>query len=272
MSPTAQATPAPSPAPPVVPPAPRQSASPAPAKPKATASLRPVAQTRSAPDEQKRSIPDLCAGLFAYVLWLRKLSEAQAPDVRAVYQRFDELLREIDNGGKRNGASPESVRLVLFALSAFADEMILTSKLPFRGAWADQPLQLTYFNENAAGEEFYVRLDSSHKIADGSAADVLESFYLCLSLGFKGRYGGSPKSEKQRRSLMEKLASDIRALRGVAGGLSPHAGRPLVAERVSRGASLWLVPTIALLVTVAVFIILNILIRCQAADTVAAFI
>lgn len=191
--------------------------------------------------------------------------------MRAVYQRFDELLREIDNGGKLNGASPESIRLVLFALSAFADEMILTSSLPFRSAWADQPLQLTYFNENAAGEEFYVRLDSCHKLKDGSTADVLESYYLCLSLGFKGRFGGSPKLEKQRRSLMEKLASDIGALRGVAGGLSPHAGRPLVAAKVSRGASPWLIPSIAALVTVAVFIILNILVRCLAADTVAAF-
>jgi|GEM_PF-298528 type IV/VI secretion system ImpK/VasF family protein len=269
MSPIAQATPAP----PTTGQAPAKASSPVPNASKASpAQTRPVAIARPAPDEQKRSIPDLCAGLFAYVLWLRGQAEDQAPDVRAVYQRFDELLREIDQGGKRNGAAPESIRLVLFALSAFADEMILTSKLPFRSAWADQPLQLTYFNENAAGEEFYVRLESSHKLTDGSAADVLESFYLCLSLGFKGRYGGSPKFEKQRRSVMDKLAADIRSLRGAAVGLSPHAGRPLVAEKVSRGASIWLAPTIALLVTLAVLIILNILVRFLAADTAAAFV
>ncbi len=226
---------------------------------------------RAALEEQKRSLPDLCAGLFAYVLWLRAQPEGQGPEVRAVYQRFDELLREIDNGGKRNGVAPESVRLVLFALAAFADEMILTSKLAFRSSWADQPLQLTYFNENAAGEEFFIRLESSRKLADGSAADVLESFYLCLSLGFKGRFGGSPKFEKQRRSLMEKLAADISSLRGVAGGLSPHAGRPLLEQRVARGFSPWLIPTIALLVVLAVLIILNILLRLMAVDAVAAF-
>ncbi len=226
---------------------------------------------RAALEEQKRSLPDFCAGLFAYVLWLRSLPEGQTPEIRVVYQRFDELLREIDNGGKRNGIAPESVRLVLFALAAFADEMILTSKLTFRASWADQPLQLTYFNENAAGEEFFIRLESSRRLADGSAADVLESFYLCLSLGFKGRFGGSPKMEKQRRSLMEKLAADIQSLRGVAGGLSPHAGRPLVESRVARGFSVWLIPAIALLATLAVLVILNILLRLLAMDAVATF-
>jgi len=274
MSPVAQATPVaipaaverarpiPPAAPPAGPPGPPQAVRP---------KEQPVLTARAALEEQKRSLPDLCAGLFAYVLWLRAQPEGQGPEVRAVYQRFDELLREIDNGGKRNGVAPESVRLVLFALAAFADEMILTSKLAFRSNWADQPLQLTYFNENAAGEEFFIRLESSRKLADGSAADVLESFYLCLSLGFKGRFGGSPKLEKQRRSLMEKLAADVRALRGVAGGLSPHAGRPLLEQRIARGFSPWLIPMVALLVVLAVILILNWILRLMAMDAVAAY-
>jgi type VI secretion system protein ImpK len=274
MSPVAQATPVAlptageraRPAPPALPPA----GPPAP-PPAARVKEQPAISARAALEEQKRSLPDLCAGLFAYVLWLRAQPEGQGPEIRAVYQRFDELLREIDNGGKRNGVAAESIRLVLFALAAFADEMILTSKLAFRSSWADQPLQLTYFNENAAGEEFFTRLESSRKLSDGSAADVLESFYLCLSLGFKGRYGGSPKFEKQRRSLMEKLATDIRALRGVAGGLSPHAGRPLLEQRVARGFSPWLIPTIALLVVLFVLLLLNTLLRIWAVDAVAAF-
>jgi type VI secretion system protein ImpK len=282
MSPVAQATPvaipaagertrpaAPSAPPPAPPPAPP--VGPAAPPPAARVKEQPAIASRAALEEQKRSLPDLCAGLFAYVLWLRALPEGQGPEVRAVYQRFDELLREIDNGGKRNGVAPESVRLVLFALAAFADEMILTSKLAFRSSWADQPLQLTYFNENAAGEEFFIRLESSRKLSDGSAADVLESFYLCLSLGFKGRFGGSPKLEKQRRSLMEKLAADIRALHGVAGGLSPHSGRPLLEARVARGFSPWLIPTILLLVVLVVLILLNTFLRIWAVDAAAAF-
>lgn len=217
-----------------------------------------------------RPLPDLCAGLFAYVLWLRVQEEAAVPEVRVVYQRFDEMLREIDAEGQRGGATPEHVRLVLFALVAFADEMILTSRLPFRAAWADQPLQLAYFNENAAGEEFYTRLESIREPGGNVAAEVLESYYLCLSLGFKGRYGGSPKLEKQRRSYMERLAADISAVRGAAGGLSPHLAAASSAPESSR-MPVWLLPMLAVIALVALVVVLNLLVYGLAADAMAAF-
>lgn len=218
-----------------------------------------------------RSLPDLCAGLFAYVLWLRAQPEAKAPDVRMVYQRFDELLRGIDADGQRGGAAPENVRLVIFALAAFADEMILSSKLPFRAVWADQPLQLTYFNENAAGEEFFTRLEVSRKLRDVGAADVLESYYLCLSLGFKGRFGGSPKLEKQRRSLMEQLVVDIRSARGNSTALSPHALNPTNAVPASSLVSVWLVPSLAVAALVVMAIALGVLVSQLAAGAATAF-
>ena len=104
MSPVAPATPVAMPtasarerpAPPAAPPVP---------PPAGRAKEQPALTARAALEEQKRSLPDLCAGLFAYVLWLRAQPEGQGPEVRAVYQRFDELLREIDNGGKRNGVA-----------------------------------------------------------------------------------------------------------------------------------------------------------------------
>lgn len=218
-----------------------------------------------------RSLPDLCAGLFAYVLWLRSQPADKVPDVRAVYQRFDELLRGIDADGQRGGATPENVRLVIFALAAFADEMILSSKLPFRAAWADQPLQLTYFNENAAGEEFFTRLEVSRRLRDAGAADVMESYYLCLSLGFKGRFGGSPKLEKQRRSLLEQLVTDIRAARGNASGLSPHAIKPASVEPAAQLVPVWLVPSLAVAALVVLAIALGVMISQLASGTVAAF-
>lgn len=218
-----------------------------------------------------RSLPDLCAGLFAYVLWLRSQPEDKAPDVRAVYQRFDELLRGIDADGQRGGATADNVRLVIFALAAFADEMILSSKLPFRAAWADQPLQLTYFNENAAGEEFFTRLEVSRRLRDAGAADVLESYYLCLSLGFKGRFGGSPKLEKQRRSLLEQLVADIRVARGNASGLSPHAVNPASESPAPQLVPIWLVPSLAVAALLAMVIALGILVSQLAVGAVAAF-
>jgi type VI secretion system protein ImpK len=187
-----------------------------------------------------------------------------------VYQRFDELLRSIDADGQRGGATPENVRLVIFAMVAFADEMILSSTLPFRSAWSDQPLQLTYFNENAAGEEFFTRLENARRKRDVAVDDVLESYYLCLSLGFKGRYGGSPKREKQRRTLMEQLVIDIRSARGDAAGLSPNAINALSLAPTFERFSVWLVPSLAFAALVVMAIVLCIIVSQLAANAAAA--
>jgi type VI secretion system protein ImpK len=230
-----------------------------------------AAQTPAKTTESGRSLPDLCAGLFVYVLWLRSQPPEKAPDVRVVYQRFDELLRGIDADGQRGGATAENVRLVIFALAAFADEIILSSKLPFRSAWADQPLQLTYFNENAAGEEFFTRLEISRKHRNSAAADVLESYYLCLSLGFKGRYGGSPKREKQRRTLMEQLVIDIRSARGNTTGLSPNAHHPLHLAPPMQRISVWLVPSLSIATLIIMVIVMGVFISQLAAKAASAF-
>ena len=218
-----------------------------------------------------RSLPDLCAGIFAYVLWLRAQDVTAVIDVRVVFQRFDEMLRELDAAGQRGGATPEHVRLVLFAMVAFVDEMILTSKLSFRSEWSEQPLQMTYFNENAAGEEFFTRLDDSRQTGAGGLTEVYESYYLCLSLGFKGRYGGSPKLEKQRRSYMERLAADIRTARGAMGELSPHVAAVSVIAPAPARMSPWLMPLVAAAVLLTVILVLNLLVHRMAAEAVTVF-
>lgn len=220
-----------------------------------------------------KALPDLCADLFAYVIWLTRSEAAAKLDAKAVYQRFDELLREFDAEGRRAGSTPENVRLVLFALVAFADEAVLTSQHPARAAWAEQPLQLAYFNENSAGEEFYNRLDGVRKAGGPQAADVLESFYLCLSLGFRGRYVGSPRLEKLRKSVMEQLAEELRALRGETAALLSPRGRPAApAAAATPGmTTLWTVPLAVLAVLVVLLAAWNWSLRDAAVAAAAAF-
>jgi len=100
---------------------------------------------------------------------------------------------------------------------------------------------------------------------------VHESFYLCLSLGFKGRFGGSPKLEKQRRSYMEQLATDISAARGATGALSQHVAAvgSIVPEAPRR--SLWRLPLMAMAIFVVAVVILNILVHCLASKAITVF-
>jgi type VI secretion system protein ImpK len=218
------------------------------------------------------ALPDLCAKCFAYTLWLVQAPAAQSLDVRAVHQRYDELLREFDAEGRRAGYEVGQVRLAMFALVAFIDELVLTSKHPAKTAWSDQPLQLTYFNENSAGEEFYVRLEAARRGESARDVDVQEAFYLCLSLGFHGRYAGSSRAEKQRRSLMEQLGAEIRARRGAtATSLSPNGLRAASEQAGDRLRPVWGVPLLVAAVLLVLLVVWNVLLSQAAGIAVAAF-
>lgn len=218
------------------------------------------------------ALPDLCAKSFAYTLWLVQAPAAQTLDVRTIHQRYDELLREFDAEGRRAGYEVAQVRLAMFALVAFIDESMLTSKHAAKTAWSDQPLQLTYFNENSAGEEFYVRLEAARRGESARDVDVQEVFYLCLSLGFHGRYAGSSRAEKQRRSLMEQLGAEIRSRRGAAAtSLSPNGLRAASEHTGEHLRPVWGVPLVVGALLVVLLVVWNVLLSKAAGVAAAAF-
>ena len=53
--------------------------------------------------------------------------------------------------------------------------------------WLSEPLQIKLFDTFNAGEEFFSNL-SELRLRTTNNKDVLEIYYLCLSLGFKGKY------------------------------------------------------------------------------------
>jgi len=61
------------------------------------------------------------------------------------------------------------------------------------------------------------------------AADLLEVFYLCLLLGYKGRYAVSGGGDL--RVVLETVREKIRQIRGGSGVLSPHWMLPPEAVR-----------------------------------------
>jgi type VI secretion system protein ImpK len=93
-----------------------------------------------------------------------------------------------------------------------------------RDFWMSQTLQFQYFKENRAGEGFFKRLSAIR--VDPNRRDVLRVYYLCLVLGFQGRYrvrGG----ELELMQLTETLQRDL--AQGAEVGtdtLSPNGERP----------------------------------------------
>ena len=158
-------------------------------------------------------------------------------DAEAFRQHNRDALRAAANGSVAAGYTPEDVKFATFAVVAFLDESVLNSQNPVFTDWLRKPLQEELFGTHVAGEVFYQNLQQLLARTDSAdLADVLEVYFLCLLLGFGGRYGGGNRGELKQ--VMDTTADKIRRIRGRLGPLAPAA--PLPEERIRAGTDPWL--------------------------------
>jgi type VI secretion system protein ImpK len=137
-------------------------------------------------------------------------------DVRPVVA---ELLQQMEYAGSKVQATPQQVQEVKFALVAFVDETVLSPKnnFPLREEWEKTPLQLEYFHEHLAGMKFFERLEVLLKNM-ANDYNVVEVYYMCLILGFKGKYN-IYLLEEQLKGVIMNVEEHLRR----TGQLRPNA-------------------------------------------------
>ena len=154
-------------------------------------------------------------------LALQLQTTAEIGDAEVLRERTRRLLRQAERGAQDAGYDRDDTREATFAVVAFLDETIQGSAWGDREQWLAQPLQLELYDRNDAGEEFFTRLDALRG-AVSERADVLEVYYLCLALGFRGRYEFLPPGE--HRDLVAGVYGDLaRSPQLAPGPLAPHA-------------------------------------------------
>lgn len=159
----------------------------------------------------------LSAPVLELVLKLQAGLALPSNDLRPTFER---MLEELEQRGRTLRYADRQVQDIKFALAAFVDETILTNNFPLREVWEANPLQLEYFGEHLAGVKFFERLDAMLK-NPAADADALEVYYLCLLLGFKGKY--KVYLEEQLKGVVAQVEERLRAAgRFQEGELSPH--------------------------------------------------
>ena len=168
-----------------------------------------------------KDLPGLCTDLFLIVIRMREAEDLGDPaSLRKLIGYYLDLF---EKNCKAIGISPESILETKYAVVALIDETVLSVPGICRDYWFTRPLQLDLFGDNIAGEEFYNKLQKM-LLEIEKKKDVLEIFYLCLSLGFEGRY--KLFNAEERITIMEDLGRKIRRTRiRSSSGISPHGGR-----------------------------------------------
>lgn len=185
---------------------------------------------------------EIFAECFTLILQLRASEEYGEADT--LRRRIKSMLDRAEREALQVGVPSQDVRTASFAVVAFLDETILSSDWSQKDGWLAKPLQMELFDRYDAGEEFFTRLEELLE-EPGANAEILEVYFLCMALGFKGKY--QMHAQEQLRLLIEDTHEALRKQPGLrADHLSPH-GKPRdqVVEEVKSKMPLWVVAVVA---------------------------
>ncbi len=137
-----------------------------------------------------------------FMLVLNLQSGRNLGAAKVLRQRIQQFLLKIEKAAAAAGYREKSINKALFALVAFLDETIISANWAEKHVWRENPLQIERYQNFNAGEEFYTHLEEMLR-RPAAEAEVLEVYYLCLVLGFRGQY---MRTQEEKRRL---LISDV---------------------------------------------------------------
>ena len=160
------------------------------------------------------------APILAMVVRVRDLTQHR--DVESLRERVIAEMQRFEAATVRAGLSAAQIRNAGYALCATVDDVVLATSWGSQSLWAHKSLVSTIQKETWGGERFFDLLDQMAEVPDRHLME-LELFYLCLSLGFEGKFRVMQRGYSDLAKLRDRLYRIIRKQRGEAErDLSPH--------------------------------------------------
>jgi type VI secretion system protein ImpK len=164
------------------------------------------------------------------------------PDPDGLRASLQQRVEAFDAAARAAGASDETVSVARFALDALVNES--ASSTPWGASWGTDD-----------GERFFQLLEQSS--ADPAAhRDLLEFLYVCLALGYEGRYRREADGRTALTEIRATLLGRLRALRPARDGELSGRWRGVQAPaRRPRGAlGFWVAGSAAALLLAALYV------------------
>lgn len=134
---------------------------------------------------------------------------AAHPDPDLLKQQLTSAIRGFETECGKSGITRENTIAARYILCTFSDECAGSTPWGGGGQWARETLLMRFHNEAWGGEKVFLLLA---KLAENVPAnrDLLELIYVCISLGFEGRFkvaeNGRHQLEVTRERLFQLLA------------------------------------------------------------------
>lgn len=170
---------------------------------------------------------DCFVELIGYVSYMIQALPKQQPSYDRVKSDITNLIATSQSQCQSSQASAADCELAQFAVLAWIDEALLNSTWQEKMKWQKEQLQRVYFQTTDAGELFFDKLNTlqHHQL------EVREVFFICLALGFTGRY-----CNKGDEFLLNQLqASNLKLLGGNTAAAQEAIGKKLFPQAYADG-------------------------------------
>lgn len=182
--------------------------------------------------------------LLALIAQLR--DSASHPDPESLFQHVSREVQQFEAGARSKGEPADVILGARYVLCTAIDETVLNTPWGSQSVWATQTLLGTFHNETWGGEKFFQLLD---RLIQEPARNLhlLELMYLCLALGFEGKFRVQDRGRAMLATIQDNLYQTIRLHRGdIEKELSPRwRGVQDQRSKLARYVPLWVVAAVS---------------------------
>lgn len=197
------------------------------------------------------------SGLLA--LLTRLSSFPDQVDTGDLHELITNEIHQFQKQALTDGIDQKTVYTARYVLCTAIDEAVLNTPWGSDSGWAQKSLLSSFHQEVSGGERFFSMLKDLAEIPTRNR-ELLELMYLCLSLGFEGRYRVAKGGKDKLLAIREWLYQQLDKIgEPVEHTLSPHwHGVRDVQNPVIRAIPLWVLGAVAIaLLTLLFSLLLN---------------
>lgn len=198
------------------------------------------------------SLAEHAASLLALSLQLRRVQAAI--DVPQLHRQAVKLVEQFRKELQATSASENAQTNASYLLCSLLDETVLNTPWGETSLWSQNSLLRLFHRETYGGEKVFRLIDEALGVARKDV-DFLELAYLCLSLGFEGKYRIDPRGKVKLEQLRNDIYATIKESRDrfrkeLSPGIAPVLG---IRRRLHSFGSLWLLAGVLSLLVVGVY-------------------
>lgn len=219
----------------------------------------PLSQPQAIPDPSEFKIqgglnPLVAAASVILTVSNRLRSTLEHGDIPNLQRQLIDEIKQFEQAAKNKQIASEQILPARYLLCTMLDEIVLNAPWGANSLWGQHSLLSQFHNETGGGEKCFSVLQRMLE-APASHLEVLELFYLCISLGFQGKFKVDPRGRENLEQISNTLYQTIRNYRQeFESDLSPHWQSQVAGKRsLMQYIPLWVVASCVMVVLLVTF-------------------